>query len=71
VTSQRSDWNALQRGGWIVLWLWQGSRLSDSDIARLCGISRQHAWRTMQTLEATFPIVKEGGKWGWLSIDDK
>lgn len=60
------DWNSHQRGAWIALWLWQGSRLSDNDIARLCGMSRQAAYRMMLTLEAALPIAKVGGKWQWI-----
>lgn len=64
------DWNSHQRGGWVVLWLWQGSRLSDQDIARLCRMTRQGAIKMMVALEAAFPVVKVDGKWQWLSKDD-
>jgi hypothetical protein len=65
------DWNAHQRAGWVTLWLWQGSRLSDSDIARLCGMSRQGALKMMVILEAALPIVKVSGKWQWIELREK
>lgn len=68
---RRRDWNAHQRGGWIVLWLWQGSRLSDGDVARLCGMTRQGANKMMLVLEAAFPIMRASdGKWQWLERED-
>ena len=63
------DWNSHQRGAWIALWLWQGARLSDVDIARLCGMSRQGAIKVMEILAAALPIVKVAGKWQWMSKD--
>lgn len=65
------DWNSHIRGGWVTLWLWQGSKLSDVDIARLCGISRQGAAKMMIPLEAAFPIVKVDGKWQWIEPREK
>ena len=65
-TESTRDWNSHQRGGWVTLWLWQGGKLSDNDIARLCGISRQGATKMMGILEAAFPIVKVAGKWQWI-----
>lgn len=61
------DWNAHQRGGWVALWLWQGSRLSDTDIARLCGMTRQGAAKMMDAIEAAFPVIKVDGKWEWMN----
>jgi hypothetical protein len=60
------DWNSHQRGAWIALWLWQGSKLSDIDVARLCGMSRSGAIKIMAALEAAIPITKVDGKWQWM-----
>ncbi len=65
------DWNSHQRAGWVTLWLWQGSKLSDSDIARLCGMSRQGAVKMMTILEAALPIVKADSKWQWMEPSEK
>jgi hypothetical protein len=69
LTSQRNDWGAHLRGGWVAIWLWQGSKLSDKEVGLLCGISRQHAWRMMLILAAGLPIVKVNGKWQWFDKD--
>jgi hypothetical protein len=66
----RRDWNAHQRGGWIVLCLWQGAKLSNKDAARLTGITRRGAQYMMETLSATFPIVFVGGFWQWMDKDE-
>lgn len=66
---ERRDWNAHQRGGWVTLWLWQGSKLSDRDIARLCGMTRQGAMKMMTILEAALPITKIDGMWQWVERD--
>jgi hypothetical protein len=67
---RRHDWNAHIRGGFIVLMLWQGSRLSDTDVGRLCGISRRGAAKMMVNLESWFPLVKcADGKWQWLEVE--
>lgn len=65
----RRDWNSHIRGGWCVLWLWQGARLSNRDIARLTGMTRQGAQSMMENLAAAFPIVFAEGKWQWMERD--
>lgn len=64
--STRPDWNSHVRGGWVILWIWQGAKLSERDIARLCGISRQMAAKMMVILEANFQIAKIDGVWQWI-----
>lgn len=67
---ERRDWNAHIRGGWVILMLWQGSRLSDTDVGRLCSVSRQAAAKMMVNLESVFPIAKaDDGKWEWKKIE--
>lgn len=63
------EWNAHQRGAWVILWLWQGSRLSNRDVARLTGMTRWGAQKMMDTLAGAFPIVFSDGKWSWMSKD--
>lgn len=60
------DWNAHQRGGWVTLWLWQGSRLSTRDIARLTGMTPQGAGKMMTILSAALPIIHSDGVWVWM-----
>ena len=65
----RREWNAHAKGGWIILFLWQGSRLTTLEIAKLCGMSKQGAQKMMTILEASFPITQDNGKWVWMSKD--
>lgn len=60
------EWNAHQRGGWVTLWLWQGSRFTTKDIARLCGMTTQGAGKMMTILSAALPITVVEGKWQWM-----
>lgn len=62
----RREFNSHQRAAWITLFLWQGSRLSNKDIARLVNITTQGAGKMMAILSATLPIVFEDGKWQWM-----
>jgi hypothetical protein len=64
--SDRDGWNSHIRGGWVVLWLWTGSRLSNRDIAKLTGMTRQGAQSMMEILEVAFPIRFVDGKWEWM-----
>lgn len=67
---RRRDWNAHARGGWVILFLWQGSRLSNSDVARLTGITRRGAQSMMEGLSAFFPILQDDSKkWYWTNKD--
>lgn len=66
----RADWNAHQRGAWVILALWQGSRLSNRDVARLTGMTRRGANYMMETLSALFPLVVEDGKWVWMAKNE-
>jgi len=61
----RREWNAHAKGGWVILFLWQGSRMTTQDIAKLCGMSKQGAQKMMVILEASFPITQDAGKWQW------
>lgn len=64
------DWNAHQRGGWVALWLWQGSRLTTKDVARLCNMTPQGAGKMMAILSAALPITVVEGKWQWIERDE-
>lgn len=61
----RREWNSHQRGGWIVLFLWQGSRFTTQEVADLCGMTKQGAQKMMTILEASFPITLVDSKWQW------
>ena len=67
LNDQRRDWNAHQRAAWITLWLWQGSRLTTRDVARLCRMTTQGAGKMMTILSASLPIVQVDGRWQWMS----
>jgi len=63
--------NAHQRAALMALFLWQGSRLTNADVARLCGMTRRGAAYMMETLSASLPIRQSEGKWHWMAKDDK
>lgn len=63
---RRREWNAHIRGGWVILFLWQGSKLSTRDIARLVGVTPQMAGRMMAILSAEFPLVCQDHLWQWM-----
>lgn len=67
---RRAEWNSHVRGGWVMLWLWQGSRLTTRDIARLTGISIPAAHRMMVILCSHFPITRDGGEWQWIEREN-
>lgn len=69
-TADVREKNSHQRGGYITLMLWQGSKLSNSDVARLCRMTRRNATYMMDALAAEFPLVKIDGKWQWMAKDD-
>lgn len=67
---RRREWGATTRGGWIILFLWQGSRFSTKEVAKLTGLTRRGAQRMMNVLELDFPIRQIEGKWQWVLKDD-
>ena len=67
--STRREWNAHVKGGWVALFLWQGSRLTTLEIARLCGMTKQGAQKMMVNMEADMQITLVDGKWQWISKD--
>lgn len=68
---RRREWGAHTRGGWVILFLWQGSKFSNKEIARLTGLTRRGAQKMMDGLVLHFPIVLVEGKWQWMSKDDE
>lgn len=62
----RREWNAHAKGGWVVLFLWQGSKMTTREVANLCGCTTQNAGKMMNTLESSFPIVLVDGRWQWM-----
>jgi hypothetical protein len=67
---RRHEWGAHARGGWVVLFLWQGSRLSNVEVARLTGVTRRGAQKMMDGLSLHFPIIQVEGRWQWMSRDE-
>lgn len=65
----RREWNAHAKGGWVVLFLWQGSKFTTQEVANLCGMTKQGAQKMMTILEASFPITLVDSKWQWISKD--
>lgn len=63
---RRAEWNSHIRGGWIAVWLYQGSELSTGDIVRLTGMSKQGVEFMMDILSHGMPIVRRAGRWAWL-----
>jgi hypothetical protein len=60
------EWTPIRRRGWVLLWLWQGSKLSERDVARMTELTKQGANQMMLDLAADFPLVKIDGKWQWM-----
>lgn len=69
VTDNRREWSTRARAAWVLLFLWQGSKLSTQDIAKLTGLTPRGVRYMMADLESYFPIVHEGGFWQWMSKD--
>lgn len=65
VDERRREWNSHIRGGWIAIWLYQGSKLSTGDIVRLTGMSKQGVEFMMEILSSDMPIVRRASKWQW------
>lgn len=66
----RRDATAHQRAGQVAVWLYQGSRLTTSEIARLTGLTWDGADYMMRMLVLALPITKTGPKWHWISESD-
>lgn len=66
---RRHEWGAHARGGWVILFLWQGSRLTNTDVGKLTGMTRRGAQKMMDGLTLHFPIVQVEGKWQWMAKD--
>jgi hypothetical protein len=64
---RRHEWGAHARGGMVTLMLWQGAKLSNKDIGRMCGITRYGAQKMMENLSLWFPLVFEDGFWVWMA----
>lgn len=68
---RRREWGATTRGGWVILFLWQGSKFTTKEVARLTGLRRRGAQRMMNILELDFPIGLRDGKWQWIAKDEE
>lgn len=64
---RRAEWNSHIRGGWIAVWLVQGSKLTTKDIVNLTGMSKQGVEFMMEILSGGMPIVRIDGYWQWIS----
>ena len=64
---RRSEWNSHVRGAYIAVWLFQGSKLSTAEIAKLSGLSKQGVEFMMEILSGHMPIVRVDGRWQWCS----
>lgn len=70
IDERRREWGAQTRSGWVILFLWQGSKMTIQDIAKLTGLGRRGAQAMMNRLEQDFPIVPIDGKWQWVVKDE-
>lgn len=66
VDERRAEWNSHIRGGWIAIWLFQGSKLTTREIVTLTGMSKQGVEFMMEILSQGMPIVRVDGRWQWL-----
>ena len=52
-----------ERAAVIMLHLSAGARLTTVEVAQLCGITRQGAYRLLDTMSRVCPLLLDGGAW--------
>jgi len=52
-----------ERAAVVMLHLTAGVRLTTLEVAQLCGISRQGAYRLLDTMSRVCPLLLDGGAW--------
>jgi DNA-binding IclR family transcriptional regulator len=60
----------IERATVVMAYLTAGQRLTTLEVAQLCGITRQGAYRLLDTMSRVCPLLLDGGQWRLKSGDD-
>lgn len=66
INERQAEWSAHQRSGSVSVWLYQGSRLTTDQVARLTGLTWEGAEYMMTMLSGALPVTKINGLWQWI-----
>lgn len=69
VADNRREWSTRARSAWVLLFLWNGSKLSNKEIAKLTGLTHRGTRYMMDDLASYFPIVSIDQRWQWMERD--
>ena len=53
----------IERATVIMAHLYAGQRLTTAEVAQICGITRQGAYRLLDTMSRVCPLLLDGGEW--------
>lgn len=56
-----------ERAGVVTALLKGGAVLTTGEVAARCGMTRNGAWRMLNTLSRTLPIACDSGLWYWVT----
>ena len=60
----------IERATVVMAYLTAGQRLTTIEVAQLCGITRQGAYRLLDTMSRVCPLLLDGGQWRLKAGDD-
>ena len=60
----------IERATVIMAYLTAGERLTTIEVAQLCGITRQGAYRLLDTMSRVCPLLLDGGAWRLTENDE-
>lgn len=60
----------IERATVVMSHLSAGQRLTTLEVAQLCGITRQGAYRLLDTMSRVCPLLLDGGQWQLKMGDD-
>ncbi len=58
-----------ERAGIVATLLQDGARLTTGEVAARCGMTWRGAWKMLNTLSRSMPILCDSGLWYWLTDD--
>ena len=53
----------IERATVVMSHLYAGRCLTTADVAQICGITRQGAYRLLDTMSRVCPLLLDGGEW--------
>ncbi len=56
-----------ERAGIVATLLQDGARLTTAEVASRCGMTWRGAWKMLNTLSRSMPILCDSGLWYWLT----